>query len=94
VNHGKDNAGQSVRPKSQYRNLPKGYEGLGGRASTSGIVSTEVPPKTDPLGNDAVGFTKKDDRLPRFFLEERLPPSGNVFDVPEEEIDGVSLLSL
>jgi aldehyde:ferredoxin oxidoreductase len=39
--------------------------------------------------NDAVGFTRIDDRLPRFFLEEKLPPSGNVFDVPEEEIDGV-----
>ena len=39
--------------------------------------------------NDAVGFTRIDDRLPRFFLEEKLPPSGNVFDVPEEEIDEV-----
>ena len=39
--------------------------------------------------NEAVGFTKKDDRLPRFFLEEKLLPSGNVFDVPEEEIDDV-----
>jgi hypothetical protein len=54
----------------------------------------EVPPKTDPLGKDAVGFTKKDDRLPRFFFEERLPLSGNAFDVPEEGIDSVSLLSL
>jgi len=40
--------------------------------------------------NDAAGFTKKDDRLPRFFLEEKLLPSGNVFDVPENEIDGVN----
>jgi aldehyde:ferredoxin oxidoreductase len=39
--------------------------------------------------NDAVGFTRKDDRLPKFFLEEPLPPFGNVFDVPEEEIDSV-----
>lgn len=39
--------------------------------------------------NEAVGFTKKDDRLPRFFSEEKLPPSGNVLDVPEDEIDGV-----
>jgi len=45
--------------------------------------------KTEKKFNDAVGFTKKDDRLPRFFLEEKLPPSGNVFDVPEEEIDSV-----
>jgi hypothetical protein len=31
----------------------------------------------------------KDDRFPKSFLQEKLLPSGNVFDVPEEEIDGV-----
>ena len=45
--------------------------------------------KAERKFNEAVGFTKKDDRLPSFFLEEKLMPSGNVFDVPEEEIDGV-----
>ena len=45
--------------------------------------------KAERKFNEGVGFTKKDDRLPRFFLEEKLLPSGNVFDVPEEEIDGV-----
>jgi len=45
--------------------------------------------KAEKKFNDAVGFTSKDDRLPRFFLEEPLTPSGNVFDVPEEEIDSV-----
>ena len=45
--------------------------------------------KAERKFNEAVGFTKKDDRLPKFFLEEKLLPSGNVFDVPEEEIDGV-----
>jgi aldehyde:ferredoxin oxidoreductase len=45
--------------------------------------------KAERKFNEAVGFTKKDDRLPRFFLEEKLLPSGNVFDVPEEEIDSV-----
>lgn len=39
--------------------------------------------------NDAVGFSKEDDRLPKFFSEEKLQPSGNIFDVPEEEIDNV-----
>jgi aldehyde:ferredoxin oxidoreductase len=39
--------------------------------------------------NEAVGFKREDDRLPRFFLEEKLQPSGNVFDVPVEEIDNV-----
>jgi aldehyde:ferredoxin oxidoreductase len=46
--------------------------------------------KAERRFNDAAGFTEKDDRLPRFFLEEKLPPSGNVFDVPAKEIDGVN----
>jgi len=46
--------------------------------------------KAERKFNQAVGFTEKDDRLPRFFVEEKLPPSGNVFDVPEEEIDSVN----
>ncbi len=45
--------------------------------------------KTERKFNEAVGFKREDDRLPRFFLEEKLEPSGNVFDVPEEEIDSV-----
>ena len=45
--------------------------------------------KTEKKFSDAIGFTKRDDRLPFFFLEEKLPPSGNVFDVPEKEIDNV-----
>ena len=45
--------------------------------------------KTEKRFNDAAGYTEKDDRLPRFFLEEKLPPSGNVFDVSEQEIDSV-----
>jgi aldehyde:ferredoxin oxidoreductase len=46
--------------------------------------------KAEKKFNKAAGFTEKDDRLPRFFLEEKLPPSGNIFDVPEEEIDSVN----
>jgi hypothetical protein len=46
--------------------------------------------KAERKFNETVGFTKMDDRLPRFFLEEKLPPSGNVFDVPEEEIDSAN----
>jgi hypothetical protein len=34
--------------------------------------------------------TKDADRLPMFFLEEKLSPSGNIFDVPEEEIDSIN----
>jgi aldehyde:ferredoxin oxidoreductase len=39
--------------------------------------------------NNHVGFTRVDDRLPEFFLKEQLPPTGLVFDVPEEELDSV-----
>ncbi len=46
--------------------------------------------KAERKFNHAAGFTAKDDRLPKFFLEEKLPPSGNIFDVPEEEIDSVN----
>ena len=36
--------------KTNIEDLPKAYEGLGGRALTSAIVSQEVPPLADPLG--------------------------------------------
>jgi aldehyde:ferredoxin oxidoreductase len=39
--------------------------------------------------NNAAGFVREDDRLPKFFWEEKLPPSGNVFDVSEQEVDSV-----
>ena len=48
--------------------------------------------KAERKFNEAAGFTKKDDRLPKFFLQEKLPPSGNIFDVPEAEIDSVSVM--
>ncbi len=37
--------------------------------------------------NEAAGFTSKEDRLPEFFVKEKLLPSGLTFDVPESEID-------
>jgi len=43
--------------------------------------------KTEKGFNEAAGFTSKDDRLPRFFTEEPLVPSGLTFDVPESELD-------
>jgi aldehyde:ferredoxin oxidoreductase len=39
--------------------------------------------------NKAAGFTSKDDRLPRFFVEESYAPGAPVFDVSEEEMDNV-----
>jgi aldehyde:ferredoxin oxidoreductase len=45
--------------------------------------------KAERKFNEAAGFTRKNDRLPSFFLEEKLLPGGNIFDVPEKEIDDV-----
>lgn len=37
--------------------------------------------------NRKAGFTKEDDRLPRFFYEEPLPPHNTVFLISDEELD-------
>jgi aldehyde:ferredoxin oxidoreductase len=39
--------------------------------------------------NRAAGFTKQDDRLPDWMYREPLPPHNTVFDVPDEDLDGV-----
>ena len=39
--------------------------------------------------NRRAGFTAKDDRLPEWMTREPLPPTNAVFDVPEEELDGL-----
>jgi aldehyde:ferredoxin oxidoreductase len=39
--------------------------------------------------NKRAGFTAADDRLPEFFLSEKLPPHDVVFDVSDEEVDKV-----
>ena len=39
--------------------------------------------------NKHAGFTAADDRLPKFFLEEKLPPHNVVFTVTDEELDSV-----
>ena len=37
--------------------------------------------------NRLVGFGSGEDRLPGFFLKETLSPGGNVWDVPDEDLD-------
>jgi aldehyde:ferredoxin oxidoreductase len=39
--------------------------------------------------NRRAGFTKEDDRLPKWMMEEPLPETGSVFDVSEEVIDHI-----
>jgi aldehyde:ferredoxin oxidoreductase len=37
--------------------------------------------------NRKAGFTHQDDRLPRFFYEEPLPPHNTVFTISDEAVD-------
>ena len=39
--------------------------------------------------NRLAGFTKEDDRLPEYMTQEPLPPFNPVFDVSEDDLDGV-----
>ncbi|MFZ5633825.1 MAG: aldehyde ferredoxin oxidoreductase family protein [Bacillota bacterium] len=39
--------------------------------------------------NKQAGFTSADDRLPEFFLREKLPPHNTVFDVADGDLDSV-----
>jgi len=43
--------------------------------------------KAEKEFNKRAGFTKEDDRLPRFYYEEPLPPHNTVFSITDEEID-------
>lgn len=44
---------------------------------------------TELAFNKAAGFTELDDRLPEFILEEKLPPTDEVFNVSDDELDSV-----
>jgi aldehyde:ferredoxin oxidoreductase len=43
--------------------------------------------KAEQEFNRKAGFTKEDDRLPRFFYQEPLPPHNKVFVISDEELD-------
>ncbi len=43
--------------------------------------------KAERAFNRKAGFTKKDDRLPRFFYEEPLPPHNTVVQISDEDMD-------
>ena len=53
-----------------------------------GEIGTRVL-KAERDFNRKAGFTEKDDRLPRFFYEEPLPPHNKVFLVSDEALDSV-----
>ena len=39
--------------------------------------------------NKRAGFTKEDDRLPKWMTEEAIPENGSVFDVSEDVLDHI-----
>ena len=45
--------------------------------------------KAEKEFNRRAGLTKQDDRLPRFFYEEPLPPHNKVFTISDAELDNV-----
>jgi aldehyde:ferredoxin oxidoreductase len=45
--------------------------------------------KAEKEFNRKAGFTKQDDRLPRFFYEEPLPPHNKIFTISDAELDKV-----
>jgi len=69
------------------------------RNAINAILGTELGPDDFPRAvgirvlkaerefNRKAGFTNKDDRLPRFYYEEPLPPHNTVFVISDEEID-------
>lgn len=78
--------------------IPEGLEGI--VETVNGVLGTDlttddVPTigqqilETEREFNKAAGFTKEDDRLPEFLREEEVPPSDEVFNVSDEELDKV-----
>ncbi|MFX1446168.1 MAG: aldehyde ferredoxin oxidoreductase C-terminal domain-containing protein, partial [Promethearchaeota archaeon] len=78
--------------------IPEGLEGV--VESINGVYGTNLTVNdVGPIGqsiidtelnfNKAAGFTKLDDRLPEFMRTEKLPPTMEVFNVPDEELDKV-----
>jgi len=78
--------------------IPEGFEGM--VESCNGVLGTDWSVdeaialgasiiKKEREFNKKAGFTDKDDRIPEFMRNEPLPPSNEVFDVPDEELDRV-----
>jgi len=78
--------------------IPEGLEGV--VESLNGVLGANLTvADVAPIGksiidielefNKRAGFTPIHDRLPEFFIEEKLPPHNTVFDVPDDDLDSV-----
>ncbi len=78
--------------------IPEGLEGV--VESLNGVLGVNLTvDDVAPIGksiidteldfNKRAGFTNLHDRLPEFFLEEKLEPTNDVFNVTDEDLDSV-----
>ena len=78
--------------------IPEGLEGV--VESLNGVLGANLTvADVAPIGksiidtelefNKKAGFTPMHDRLPEFFMEEKLPPHDSVFDVSDDDLDSV-----
>jgi aldehyde:ferredoxin oxidoreductase len=90
-----DSAGYCLFTAFAVLDIPSGLEGM--VESVSGVLGAPVDvPKIgmqvltmERAFNKAAGITVADDRIPEFMKEEKLPPTNEVFDVPDAELDKV-----
>jgi len=78
--------------------IPEGFQGM--VDTMNAVLGTEWTAddvyaqglewlKRERMFNEAAGFTKEDDRIPEFMLEEKLPPHNTTWDVSEAVLDSV-----
>ncbi|MEJ2248110.1 MAG: aldehyde ferredoxin oxidoreductase C-terminal domain-containing protein [Candidatus Lokiarchaeota archaeon] len=93
-----DSTGYCLFTAFAILDIPEGLEGM--VESVNAILGTELT--VDDIAtigqeildielefNKKAGFTKKDDRIPEFMRIEKLPPTNEIFNVTDEELDKV-----
>jgi len=93
-----DSAGLCLFIAFAILDIPSGFEGvyemlnaqygLNLTADDVSALGMQVL-KTEREFNKKAGFTKADDRLPAYFLAEKLSPHDKIFEVKDEELDQV-----
>jgi len=93
-----DSAGLCLFIAFAILDIPSGFEGvyemlnaqygLNLTADDVSALGMQVL-KTEREFNKKAGFTKEDDRLPAYFLAEKLSPHDKIFEVKDEELDQV-----
>jgi len=93
-----DTTGYCLFTAFAIMDIPEGFQGMVDSCNavlgTNWTVEDAVNLGSEVLAverkfNKAAGFTANDDRLPEFLRKEPLPPSGEIFDVSNEELDKV-----